>query len=437
MDLKLSRYTVPTSIINPEEKPALRKRILYSAVSNTAVIVMDAVFHTLSNGSYEEIEQEVRTKLENASILVPADKNEFSAVLAENKIPNRMLSVILHATSHCLLGCHCGKKSRHESRASELTEKIMNYLDVQLQHDRFDAWHITWDGGDALADLPLVKEISQHNIKLSAKYDKLYTASMIINGENLHTDNFRNLFYDCRIRHFHIVMRGSMDTELNRQILSNIDHILTHVPFQPRDGIIFEIKVNVDKNNQDEIFDMIDQLGAGNLQNRVIFKFCSESSYCEDEHKYRFSYTPQEFAGLEIEYLVHAAKNGFPVNFLPSRALTSCPAVNENFVTVDVQGNMFGCYALPYTDHEYYVSNMMGNIFSDPSLHRTDLTFRRWYDELEMHHGACYDCNLFPVCGGGCRLKWGEGSDGCPSFRYNFEDRLILNYLAQKGAFNS
>ncbi|GAA3953270.1 SPASM domain-containing protein [Chitinophaga oryziterrae] len=437
MDLKLSRYTVPTSVINPEDQPAFQKRILYSAVSNAAVVITDQVFHMLNNGSYERIEAEIRVELENARILVPAENNEFANVLAENKVPDRLLSMVLHATSQCQLGCRCKKQAQHKSMDTAIAARVADYLDRQLEHDRFDAWHITWDGGDALTELPLVKEISQHNIRLSAKYDKPCTVSMITNGADLHLDTFRTLFYDCLVKHFHIVVGGSMNTELNRRSFSNIEHILAEVQFQPWDGIIFEIKVNVDKDNHHEVSGLVDKFGTNNFQNRIIFKFCSEASYCEEERRYRYSYTPSEFAELEIEYLMYAAKNGFPVNFLPSRALTSCPAVNENFMTVDVQGNMFGCYALPYTDHEQHNANMIGNLFSEPSLFRTDLKFRQWYDELDTHRGSCYDCNLFPVCGGGCRLKWSEGADGCPSFRYNFEDRLILNYLTQKGAFNS
>ena len=44
-----------------------------------------------------------------------------------------------------------------------------------------------------------------------------------------------------------------------------------------------------------------------------------------------------------------------------------------------------------------------------------------------VHSGD--ECQLLPVCGGGCLKAWYEGISPCPSLKFNLRERLLLSYL--------
>jgi hypothetical protein len=57
---------------------------------------------------------------------------------------------------------------------------------------------------------------------------------------------------------------------------------------------------------------------------------------------------------------------------------------------------------------------------------------RNWLQDVRGDISPCKSCNLFPVCGGGCPKQWYDGGVACPSYKYNIEDRLVLDYLINK-----
>ena len=43
----------------------------------------------------------------------------------------------------------------------------------------------------------------------------------------------------------------------------------------------------------------------------------------------------------------------------------------------------------------------------------------------------CNECKFYPLCGGLCPLALLEGTPRCPSFTYNMEDRIFIDFLAK------
>jgi uncharacterized protein len=450
MNLKLSKYIVHTSVINPDDKETLQDRIIYSSVLNTSTRIKDSIFQKLITGAFNQVEPSIIEQLIGRNVLVSADKDEFTAILSENKAAEDKLSLVINTSGNCQLGCtYCGQKHIDKEIDSVIIEKLLEYAEDKLKsrsHTKFD---VVWDGGEALLGFQNLFKISQANIKLANRYDVPYSAMLITNGVNLTKDVFETLFFECNVKAYQVSIDGDKEAHDKKRstkqgqptfdiIFENIKSIIDGVPFTPGDGIIFQIKVNVDKVNGDGdgIIDLIDRFAINNMQNRVTFKFAPVANYAANKSRNSSGYETAEFAELEVEYEFHALQKGFTLNLLPNRTLEPCFAVRKHSAAIDIFGNMFSCYALPYTEHILSEQNKIGNLLSDKNTFKQQTKFGNWFNELEEKKGVCFDCNLFPVCGGGCRLQWEDGEIGCPSIKYNIEDRLVLNYLYRSSAIN-
>lgn len=337
--MKLSRYIIFTAAINPDDRLDMQNRIIYSTVTNTSIVVKQPVVDQLSDGKFDSLDPDLVRQLLRANILVPDDRDEFSAVLAENRVAN----------------------------------------------GQFTSLNMVWDGMEPSADLTRIIQLSEKYLEQSDQYDIPYKASMVTDGAGLTKEIFETLFYRCAIKNFHITWTPDFEA-----VFHTIERILREVPFTPRDGVIFEIRINIDNANQDAPFGLIDMFANHNFQNRVTFRFAAAAGTSTIGPGNTGGFDTKEFAELEFEYLLHAIQKGFIQSILPARTFAPCPAVGENSVVAD-----------------------------------------QYYKDI------CYSCSLFPSCGGGCRLKDEEEESACPPFKYNIEDRLILNYIYQKSGFNN
>jgi uncharacterized protein len=359
MNLKLSRYIIFTAAINPDDRPDIQNRILYSTVTNTSVVVKQPVADQLSDGKFDSLDPDLVRQLIRANILVPDDRDEFSAVLTENRVASGQLTSL----------------------------------------------NVVWDGMEPSVDLPRIIQLSEKYLEQSDRSDIPYKASMVTDGAGLTKEIFETLFYRCAIKNFHITWTPDFSA-----VFHTIEHILREVPFTPKDGVIFEIRINIDKASQDAPFVLIDRFADLCFQNRVTFQFGpaintaigpaidatidatinAAINTTTTGPGDAVGFDIKEFAELEFEYLLHAIQKGFIQSILPARTFVACPAVDENSVGAG-----------------------------------------------QYQKGICYGCSLFPSCGGACQLKDDEKESACPPFKYNIEDRVILNYIYQKSGFNN
>lgn len=443
MHLKLSKYIVHTDIINPDESEDSHNRVIYSTKLCRSILVKDAIFKKLIAHAFDQIDLAILNQLVKTGILVPKEEDEFAVIFSENTAAEKQLSLAIHTTSNCQLGCsYCGQKHQAKKLDISVIDKLLSYAEGKLQAEQFNSFNIIWTGGEPLEALSEIIEISNKALTLADKYYTPLNAMLVTNGVLLNKEVFEKTFFECNIKAYQITLDGVQEAHDKKRstkdgqptfdiIFDNINRIINEVRFTPSDGIIFQIKVNVDRMNgeTDSIINLIDKFALNGFQNRVTFQFKPVANYADNKKKESEGYKMSEFAELEIEYEFHALQNGFTLDLLPRRKLEPCFAVGKNSAVIDVNGDIFSCYAMPYTEHVLAENNKIGNLLSESSSFNEQTSFRNWFKELNEKKGVCFECNLFPVCGGGCRLQWEEGEIGCPSFKYNIEDKLILNYL--------
>jgi uncharacterized protein len=130
----------------------------------------------------------------------------------------------------------------------------------------------------------------------------------------------------------------------------------------------------------------------------------------------------REFAELEPRLIEYAHGLGLPVNCdILKKSFATCVAVRQNSLVIEANGEVKKCY------HDFGDTGAsFGRI--DDCLQLIDEEKEKIFTEFQPWSDInCAQCELLPVCLGGCphkRIKGAERKEICPSFKYNLSKTL-------------
>ncbi|MDR6737419.1 SPASM domain-containing protein [Sphingobacterium sp. 2149] len=424
--MRLSKYIITTSIEDAKETVTSKMTIIYSCLSNQTIVVRDEVFQKITNEDFYNLDERLITELQNSRILIQNGNDEFVELYDYDKVTNDNISLFVNLIESCRSGCNsCSKNNTISRPKNDFVNSINSYIETELIKKNLKTFFLTWKIDDPTEFIETMISISESNLRITDLNDIYYASSLICEGEFLTEKVFAMLFNLCIIKKYHITLQCS-NYESTETTIKNILLILDNSPFRPQDGIIFELTIISDKIN--DVFNIIDKFSHAETQNRITFKF----DFLENN-----DISNDELAENEIDCLFYAIEKGFIQSILPTRVNLPCAATDQNSLSVDKNGNLFSCNALPLSTPNIIENNLIGNVSDDVRIHLHSTKFRNWMLELRDNKPICYSCNLLPLCGGGCLLKREEGKSlGCPTFKYNIEDRLLVSYLNQKSSLN-
>ena len=442
---KLSKYIVFTELNNKNKKED-QLLYLYSTINQAKIIIKKKDFEQINCSNFSKIDVLLFNKLKELKFVVESinDNNDFIEILDFLKSDKKTLGIVLHSSANCQFGCnYCGQSHLNKNIDSITIENTKNFVDNKLKSNNYNFLNIVWHGAEPLLGVKELQVLSKYFIDLTNKYSVDYNAKIITNGLGLKLKIFQNLYENCKINKFQITLDGDKEYHDKKRFLKaggetfdiifkNLCEIKNnYLEFKNEINLIFDIRINIDSLNIDGIIPLIEKFSKNNFQKFVNFSFRTVENYSENKSKSKSGINAFDFSKYEIDFILYAIECGFRINnILPERINTTCLATLNDSFSMDINGNMFSCYTFPYTKHDLSDVNKIGNINEPINSHNfKNLQLKNFYIDIENKKVPCYDCNLLPVCGGYCPLKWYEGEVACPSFKYNIEDRLILDYL--------
>lgn len=439
---KLSSYTVITDVINEDEINT--RQIIYSTRSGRAAVISSKIIKSINNNQFEEIPESILLELFSMDMVVPRDEGEFERVMEQNRIhllDDKVLSVTMQPGANCQLGCHyCGQKHEKHYMSEALYEKVLARIENNLKGsaNKYEALSVSWYGGEPLMAYKQIRELSPMFLELAKRNNIGYMSNMITNGLSLKENVFTELVKDCKVNHFQITIDGTKEHHDTRRITksgeSTYDIILgniiacTNLPFYKEENCTVVVRMNIDKSNYESIISFLYILASYNLQDKIILQFSPIVDW--GENKASLNSLPKDnFSEIEIDWYMEALKLGFSTDVIPARSYGPCMVVNQEAEVYDAYGNIFPCYEMPYTDEFQDPKYMVGNVKFDEKTYNKNAFTRDWFDDVVQGKSTCRECTFFPVCGGGCPKQWLTGTPACPPFKFNMEDRLILQYI--------
>ncbi|MEV6033990.1 radical SAM protein [Nonomuraea sp. NPDC052116] len=409
----------------------------YSTRTGRVFSVSPRTARLLETGALAELGQDVRDDLTRREILVPP-QDELGSVLdgiRDTSARPGLRGFTIMPTAYCNMACsYCGQEHRKGSLRHERMERMIARVLAAMSDPHTGHVEVTWFGGEPLLGFRTIVEMSGRFLPAAARHGTRYSAAIITNGSLLDERRVDVLYEECGVRAIQVTLDGAADTHDRRRKMKNgrrtfgkIVALLSSVlAAGNHPQLRFDIRVNVDAENQDDIPGLLQTLAAHGLGHpSVDLDLMPVHSWGNDVSDVEL--TPAGYAEREAEWLALARSLGLRFRLLPTRRRsTTCLATTRNGELLDPSGAVYSCSEHPLVPRD----RDSGVLATLDELATTALRpagmFDTWYDEIEQDRWPCARCPFLPVCGGSCPKLWHDGAPPCPSYKFNWRQRLDL-----------
>ena len=445
MKYKFSYYTIISDPVNSRNDV-----VLFATRSSKAFKIKEEVKNKLLENDVEDLDEALKEQLIKIKALVPADEKELDTIVDENNAAigsATELYEVIQPSAMCQLGCdYCGQQHTKDYIQPAVYDKLLERIKLKLKMGDYKSLYIGWFGGEPLMGLRQIREISKELIKLAAENNLKYGAKIVTNGLSLKPAIFRELAQEMKIEQVEITLDGIGEFHDHRRITkegnATFDIIfqnildITSMPDYYDLGCRISLRCNVDHRNVEGVSPLIKLLAEHKLQNKLAYFYPIGVYSWGGNDAHQKSLTKEEFAELEIGWMIEMFENGFIPTLLPNRVKKVCMAVSSTSEMYDAFGNIFNCTEVSYTTHYNGTPYVLGNLKLDHTYVEKNRPLHDWYSNMKdsspQKKFPCTTCKMLPVCGGGCPKSWHEDMRACPSAKFNIKDRLALSYVVAK-----
>ena len=428
------------------------KRILFSTRTSATVLIDDSAIQKILDNNYTDFDDELLDLLFSMEIIIPENENEFEEIMIQNNSlldVNSHLDLTIQPTANCQLGCHyCAQEHSKNNMNNDVYARTLERVTSKLESKKFKNLSVTWYGGEPLNALSQLKKISTEIIELCKINNVEYDGSIITNGLSLKPNIFKDLYLNHNVLHYQITLDGTAEHHDKRRItkkgehtfkiiFKNIIDIINLDCYQEKVKEPILIRTNIDKTNLNSIKDLVDLFAENDAQGKIQFSFAPIVDWGDKKYGTIDGFTKRDFADIEIDLLLYAHQKGFLIDtsLVPKREFMPCMVVAKDSEVFDAFGNVYPCYEFTYTPAYNEDKHKIGNLLDKNFIPNDLATTRNWYNDIRKEDFAnCNKCELLPVCGGGCVKNWYNDETGCPSFKFNISDRLLIDYLNKNQA---
>lgn len=197
------------------------------------------------------------------------------------------------------------------------------------------------------------------------------------------------------------------------------------------------IRINVDRDNFQQIPILLDELAQLNLTNTYLSIIPTFSHTDNCSHYHPSCFITNEFAPINVKLWRQAVDRRFIPSWVPTPTFISCGAVSPGAYAIDPCGDIYKCAAV-YGNKNYTVGNIYKGINkSSKSLYATYIE----RDALAFEDKKCRECASLPICAGGCahRAERAVGTMSAPDCRFDKKEcvedfaRLYVDWHLQCG----
>jgi uncharacterized protein len=393
------------------------------------------IFHN-PNQILDKQETELKNMLFESRLLVNKSVDEIKILKVRNNMARYnafTLGLVIAPTLACNFDCpYCYVDRVKIKMSGEIIEKIKKF--VLKKFDYITNLQVCWTGGEPLLAIDVVEELNNFFINEAQARQKKFSSSMVTNGYLLDQEHIDRL-KKCKIFSLQVTLDGYQEYHDKFRYThgggKTYTQILKNVALATKNNINITLRSNLNLDNQDGIFKLIDDLEKQDI-NRNVLKFspCKVVSKNGNSNLCKL-FNTEEFSKIEPHIIEYALKTGINTNILDmGTAQTNCGANRFSTYVIDPYANLLKCWC-NLGDRE---NNKIGYIKNDGNVEIDFPVFAEWmgWDPFEMKE--CLNCHVLPLCMGGCKF-YNESTQanceeiGCTHRKYNLEEMLKIYYL--------
>ncbi len=375
--------------------------------------------------------------LKDGRFLIPdaVDQTATLKVTARaSRLEGKVLTLTIAPSLACNFDCPYCFESHSAVRMSEETQgALVRFSDYHLI--KAGALRICWFGGEPTLCFSIIEKIQSQLLELADKRRvKIIPGGIITNGYLLDTTMARRL-KDLRIAHAQITIDGPQAVHDRRRKLRNgkgtFDRIIDNLS-SAADILNINVRINVDKDNVDSAYEVVDILRQREILPKVVVTFAQvrlSGNTCSDIRDR--CYDQKEFARILAQIHSQLLNRGINrIEYPHPLGGAACGALAEGYYVISPTGHLFRCWEELSMD----AKKSVGDLFSPQpeDYQRENLKAYHSWDPFAL--AGCKRCSILPICMGGCPLSGMEkgktASGACSSWKYNLKDLLELAYSA-------
>jgi uncharacterized protein len=446
--LKLSRYVVVSDPLY-STRNHFNGYLIFSTRSGAIVTLDRQDWEHISNQRYERFTPAAINKLLDTEILIPAEQDELSTVVQENRraiAAADTLYEVVQPTAWCQLDCsYCGQEhSKHQMSQSHQAD-FLQRMRARLASGGYRHVKLGWFGAEPLVGLSVIRSLTPKIRALATEFACDYSATIVSNGLGLTAAIAAELADLHAIVSAEVTLDGlAADHDRTRYTKNgkgSFERIFANLlGVANTTALRLSIRCNVGRTNADGVAPLIEALAAQGLARHVTFYTSPIYDWGNDAH--RSALDRDDYASREVEWLVLQARLGFQVGLIPPRRKIVCLSVQRDAEVADAYGTVYNCTEMPYmpTAVTQAAHQIRIPIFANGQRQAggTSLAARLPHFNEQLlagEHQQCAACVMLPVCGGHCPKSWEEQQPPCPSAKHNMRERLNIVYaLSQQEA---
>jgi uncharacterized protein len=366
--------------------------------------------------------------------LIDADVDELDVLKARwllGTLTQDKLGVTIMPTLNCNFRCvYCFIDHRNKTMGRDVQDNLVDWVRFQMSHRR--CLEVGWFGGEPLLCLDIIRELTARFRQICQERGCEYRAEMSTNGYLLTRGVSREL-RELGITQLQVALDGPSRIHDKRRPLtggaSTFDVILSNlIDLVNEGGIRLSVRPTVDKGTVEGMYELIDVLIEEGIHDKIAFNPQDVHPSPVNNLSCLGSNVPSitEFAEIRADILIYASQRGFKIASPPTLC-QACPSHNINSFLVAPSGELFKCgsFLRPEDRIGYLDPDHPEKAYIDPA------NFWKWvgYDPFEDEQ--CRDCDVLPLCMGGCvalREEIGDKDGHCIYYRYNLEKELVGRY---------
>jgi uncharacterized protein len=437
--LKPSRYNI-TSDLGDGAKLAFNASSAALVEIDPATCLVVARILGDPNGALSSDEEAVRRDLIEGRYLVPAAEDEVGRLKEKSRLHrsgNPVFMPTIAPTLACNFDCdYCFQRHDSGRMTRETEDALIAFSKEKIE--KSESVLVTWFGGEPTLCISTVERLQGALSDLSSRVGAtMEPASIVTNGYLLDGRMASRLLASGitsaqvtldgpeRLHDRRRKLRGGQGTF--RTILRNLG--------ESSEILGITIRVNVDKQNMEAAPEVVEALDRSGLLPRVQIHFApvnETDTVCADVRGRCF--TSEEFARFRLRIYEELVGGGFRQIDYPDLASAGiCGADTENGCVVGPNGLLFKCWEELSLGGERSV----GTIFSEDREPYQQANLERYRSWDPFEKVGCVECNILPLCMGGCPLQGLRQNGGdrgwCSPWKHNLVEMLRLRHVCEVG----
>lgn len=433
--MKLSRYTILKEIGVD--------RIFFNTRTCALAIVNDEflrVVEDIKMNQYDEklYDANLIKAMKNSGCIVDDSVLEVDEVEFKRnsfKYQTNALGLTITPTLNCNFRCqYCFENHIKGNMSVETQEALLNFIKAQLS--TIKKLNVVWFGGEPLLAKKIIYTLSEKIIALCQNHSVVYEGSMVTNG-SLFTDDDIEPFKQYRIGSVQVTLDGPKEVHDKRRMTCNgrsaFDDIINNINKMLNNGINVSVRINLDEENIESVDELIDELRIKiDKYKDLMISFGKVSVFTEVCKSIEGDCLSDEsFSMLRLGFYKKLLEKGFEKCKMlqyPKVRYNNCCADYMNSFVVDVNGNLYKCW-----NQVGRVDEKCGDVFNGCDIKSQN--YLKWVQWNPMKFEQCRECQLLPVCMGGCTEEAPDKTErkpACCSIKYNLDEILDFYYNCLK-----